>query len=233
MPGMIIFAHVLTGTLALLAGAVAVGGPKGRSVHVTAGRFFVALMTLSSILGALLGLIRFDQFFITFFAGLLGAYLVLSGWLAARMRTPEHGPAGWILGLINVANCAALLVLGSIALSAEDGKIFGFAGGNYLFLAGICGIAAVGDISLIVRSRLAAPHAIARHLWRMLMGFFIAAGSAFTGPGAKAFPEWIQQSGILSVPELLILLLLLFYLVRTLLFKRKGRQVRNPLTGVG
>ncbi|MGB3625060.1 MAG: hypothetical protein WA989_04510, partial [Henriciella sp.] len=172
-------------------------------------------------------------FFITFFAGLLGAYLVLSGWLSARRRVPEHRAFGWSLGMVNAVNCAALLVLGGIGLSAQGGQIFGFAAGNYLFLAGLSGIAAVGDISIIFRSRVSAPHAIARHLWRMLTGFFIAAGSAFTGPGAKAFPEWVQQSGLLSVPELLIILLMLFYLIRTLLFRRKGRLAQNPSTSLG
>ncbi|MEQ9317363.1 MAG: hypothetical protein RLN72_16045, partial [Henriciella sp.] len=112
-------------------------------------------------------------------------------------------------------------------------QAFGFAAGDYFFLAGLSGIAAAGDISIVFRTKLSAPHATARHLWRMLTGFFIAAGSAFTGPGAKAFPEWIQQSGVLSVPELLIVLLMLFYLVRALLFRRRARPVPNPSKSPG
>jgi hypothetical protein len=50
----------------------------------------------------------------------------------------------------------------------------------------------------------------------MCIGFFIAAGSAFTGPGASAFPEVVQRSGILSLPELTIVLLMLFWLWKTL-----------------
>ncbi|MEQ9316121.1 MAG: hypothetical protein RLN72_09715, partial [Henriciella sp.] len=112
MPDAIILAHILSGAVAIFAGAVAVGAPKGRPTHVAAGRFFVAFMTLSSILGAVLGLIRFDQFFITFFAGLLGAYLVVTGWLAARMRAAEHRWIGWVLAAVSAANSAALLGLG-------------------------------------------------------------------------------------------------------------------------
>jgi len=50
----------------------------------------------------------------------------------------------------------------------------------------------------------------------MCIGFFIAAGSAFTGPGASAFPQAVQDSGILSLPELTIMLLMLFWLWKTL-----------------
>jgi hypothetical protein len=50
----------------------------------------------------------------------------------------------------------------------------------------------------------------------MCIGFFIAAGSAFTGPGAYAFLEVVQNSGILSLPELAIILFVLFWLWKTL-----------------
>ena len=50
----------------------------------------------------------------------------------------------------------------------------------------------------------------------MSFGFFIAAGSLFTGPGSKVFPELIRQTGILSAPEAIIALLMVFWLVRVL-----------------
>jgi hypothetical protein len=50
----------------------------------------------------------------------------------------------------------------------------------------------------------------------MCIGFFIAAGSAFTGPGASVFPDAVRNSGVLSLPELTIMLLMLFWLWKTL-----------------
>lgn len=207
--------HVAAGALAVLLGAVAAATRKGGTVHIRAGRWFVLLMTAASLLGALLGLVSFEQYFITFFAGVLGAYLVVSGWLTARTRDGKSGLATLALGLINALNFAALLTIGVTALSAGDGLMFGFAGEDYLFLAGMAAIGLLSDFSLLFRKPLSPNSRTARHLWRMLLGFFIAAGSAFTGPGAKAFPEWMQQSGVLAAPELLIIMLMVYYLVRT------------------
>ena len=219
----LLFIHVLSGAIAVLAGAVTASARKGGSIHVRTGRVFVGLMSVSSILGAGLGLIRFDGFFITFFAGILGAYLVLTGWAALQPPSRTRKAATLVLGLINLANCTGLIGLGRLALSNPDGAAFGFAGEDYFFLAGMAGLAMVLDASLVVRKQISAKHRTARHLWRMLLGFFIAAGSAFTGPGASIFPEAIQQSGILSLPELAIILLLLFYLIKTLAWPRRQR----------
>jgi len=210
--------HVVSGTLAVLAGAIAATVRKGRQTHIRAERWFVIFMTLSSLLGAALGLIRFEQFFITFFAGILGTYLVLSGWRAAHHGTASSAMFDAMLSAANLLTLGALASIGALALSRPDGQMFGFAGENYLFLAVMSGIAFLGDISQAVRKSMSRKHQIARHLWRMLLGFFIAAGSAFTGPGASVFPEAIQASGILSLPELSILLPMIFYLSKTLFF---------------
>lgn len=215
--------HIASGALAVLAGALAIGVRKGGRIHVGAGRWFVQLMVLSSLSGAVIGLIRFEDFFITFFAGLLGAYLVLSGWLTAQSSSGPAKRAELGMCVVNAMTFLSLTGLGALALNRADGAMFGFAGENYLFLAGMSGIALVGDISRIVRGSISRKHQIARHLWRMLLGFFIAAGSAFTGPGASAFPEPVQASGLLALPELLILLLMIFYLIRTLVTSRKPK----------
>ena len=215
--------HIISGALAVLAGALAVSVRKGGDLHIRTGRWFVGLMALSSLSGAVLGLIRFEDFFITFFAGLLGAYLVISGWVTAQSSATPRPRLDVTLSLTNAFTFLSLIALGAMALNREDGAMFGFASENYLFLAGMSGIALIGDISRIFRAAMSRKHQIARHLWRMLLGFFIAAGSAFTGPGASAFPEAVQASGVLAVPELLILLLMLFYLVKTLATRSKPR----------
>ena len=63
----------------------------------------------------------------------------------------------------------------------------------------------------------------------MCIGFFIAAGSAFTGPGASAFPEAVRDSGILSLPELIIVLLMFLWLWKTL---RPSQRVVGALAGL-
>lgn len=227
----VVLIHVMAGALAVLLGAVAASTRKGGRVHIAAGRWFVLLMTVASLFGAVLGLIRFEQYFITFFAGMLGAYLVVSGWLTAKARDGKLGKPTLALALLNAFNFAALLTIGVGALLDSDGRMFGFAGEDYLFLAGMSAIGLLFDFSLLFRQPLSTNPRTARHLWRMLLGFFIAAGSAFTGPGAKAFPDWIQQSGVLSAPELLIIILMAYYLLRTS-FSRPKAQSTNTAAAV-
>ena len=212
--------HVFSGTLAVLAGAIAALTRKGGSIHVRTGRAFVLLMTVSSLLGAVMGLIEFEQFFITFFAGLLGAYLVVSGWLTLNRSKAYGSLLDRTLIATNAITFLALITLGLQALGRPDGSMFGFAGESYLFLAVMSGGALIGDLIRLLRKSISRKHLIARHLWRMLLGFFIAAGSAFTGPGASVFPDAIQASGILSLPELIIFVLMIFYLVKILVFSK-------------
>ena len=49
--------HVLSGALAVLVGAIAASVRKGGRVHIRFGRLFVIFMALSSVLGAVLGLL--------------------------------------------------------------------------------------------------------------------------------------------------------------------------------
>ena len=216
--------HVFSGALAVLAGAIAASVRKGGRLHIRAGRLFVIFMALSSVLGAVVGLIKFEQFFITFFAGVLGTYLVISGWLTANQAAANRPGLDGVLSALNAATFAALASIGTLAFTQSDGLMFGFAGENYLILALMSGIAAIGDVSRAFRNAMSREHQIARHLWRMLLGFFIAAGSAFTGPGASAFPDSVQASGILSLPELVILLLMVFYLMKTLFFSHAAER---------
>ncbi len=221
LDSLITFAHVSTGTLALFAGAAALVFRKGQRLHVSAGKVFVLTMGLSSLLGAILGLIDAENFYITFHAGVLGTTLIASSWLAARAH---GGPLGWathLVSLVNLANAVSLLTFGILATGQDDGSFAGFAASSYFFLFGMTAIAALGDVTLLLRPTLSRPHRIARHLWRMLLAFFIAAGSAFTGPGARIFPEVVQTSGVLALPELLIVLALLFWLGHTYWTGRK------------
>lgn len=209
-------AHVVLGTIAVLTGALALAARKGEPVHIGAGRIFAIAMGLSSALGAGLGLISAETHYITFHAGVLGVTLIASGWLTARRRDHPLGGGNATLGIINGANAASLIAIGFYAQGTPSGALFGFAAEDYFFLSGMATIAALGDASLLLRKTVSDKHRIARHLWRMCLGFFIAAGSAFTGPGASAFPKAIRDTGLLALPELLIFLALIFWLVRTL-----------------
>ncbi|QYJ07729.1 hypothetical protein [Qipengyuania flava] len=215
-----VWAHVVLGALAVLAGAAALAMRKGSPNHIKSGQLFAIAMGLSSLLGAILGLVRFEDLYITFHGGVLGVTLIASGVLT--LRTKGAGLTGWalVVAAINGFNFLALLLAGSYASGMPEGRLAGFHAADYFFLAGMAGFAAAGDLRMAVRRTYPYKHRIARHLWRMCLGFFIAAGSAFTGPGASAFPVAWQESGLLSLPELIIFVLMLYWLARTLMGKR-------------
>lgn len=211
-----LFAHVTLGTLAVIAGAIALGSRKGRDVHVSAGRVFVMSMGLSSVLGAILGALKYETFWITFHAGILGATLVASGVLAARIRTRSAKRLFIGVAALNFLNAVALFASGWYATTLPDAQLYGFAAEDYFFLFAMAAIACGGDGRMIFGAQISDRHRIAQHLLRMCIGFFIAAGSAFTGPGASVFPDAVRNSGVLSLPELTIMLLMLFWLWKTL-----------------
>jgi hypothetical protein len=148
--------------------------------------------------------------------------LVLSGWLLARSRTAHRSAPFVAIGCVNFLNTAGLVAAGFWALTLPEQTLREFVAADYFFLAGIAGVAFINDLVILLRKHLSDKHRIAQHLWRMCIGFFIAAGSAFTGPGAGIFPAAVRNSGILSLPELTIILLMLFWLFRILL--GKGRR---------
>lgn len=219
-------AHIALGTIAVLMGAITFAVRKGATTHVNTGRVFTAAMGLSSFLGAILGLIKYETFYITFHAGVLGMTLVLSGWLLARRPTKHRGAIFVTISGVNLLNTAGLVTAGFCALTLPEQTLRGFAAADYFFLAGITGVALINDLLVLLSKTLSYKHRIAQHVWRMCIGFFIAAGSAFTGPGAKIFPEAVRDSGVLSLPELTIILLMLFWLFRILL--GRGRQKLAP-----
>ncbi|WP_417487411.1 hypothetical protein [Maricaulis sp.] len=222
-PELLTLFHVLTGTLCVAAGGMAFLAPKGKSIHRAAGSLFLVSMLATALSGAVIGLLDPERLLITAFAGLLAAYLVLTGWRTARWRTHRPGAFEWTALAAILFGLAGLTTLAVMAFQTETGRLFGFAAEDYLMLAMMTAMGAIADLTLLVRGPVSPRHRIARHLWRMGLAYFIAVGSFFTGPGARVFPEALRESGLLSLPEGLTALLILLFLARTLL-KRSRRH---------
>ncbi|WP_295695203.1 DUF2306 domain-containing protein [uncultured Maricaulis sp.] len=215
--------HILSGTICVGAGGVAFLAPKGKPVHRAAGTVFLVSMLATALSGAVIGILEPERLLITAFAGLLAAYLVLTGWRTARWRSNRPGGFEWNAMAAILACMAGLVTLAVLALQSESGRLLGFAAEDYLMLAMMSALGAVADLTLLMRGPVSRPHRIARHLWRMGLAYFIAVGSFFTGPGARVFPEALRESGLLSAPEGITALMILVFLVRTLL-KRSPRH---------
>jgi len=83
----------------------------------------------------------------------------------------------------------------------------------YFFMGSVMLLAAAGDVRMLVRGGVFGAKRIVRHLWRMCFGLFIATGSFFLGQ-QQVFPRWLRGSPVLSIPALLPLALLIFWLFR-------------------
>jgi len=214
--------HVAAGTLAVLSGFVALLAPKGRPVHRAAGHAFFVSMLVSASAGAWIAFFIPHQF-IALLAGVLTFYLTATAWLTVRRAEGCVGLPEYVLFLAIVATGAGLILLGLEATASETGLRKGYPASDYFFLGGIAGLAGLLDAAMLLRRGLSGRQRIARHLWRMCFALFIAAGSLFEGPGTKVFSELIRQSGILSVPGPLILLLMAFWLIRALFTRWYGK----------
>jgi hypothetical protein len=97
--------------------------------------------------------------------------------------------------------------------------------------------AAVGDVRMLVRGGVFGTQRIARHLWRMCFGLFIAAGSFFLGPsnrplrllsamglGQHLSPA-LFSTNLYLILTILPLILLIFWVIRvrfTKVYKAKS-----------
>jgi hypothetical protein len=108
------------------------------------------------------------------------------------------------------------------------------------FMGSVMLLAAAGDVRMLVGGGVVGAKRIARHLWRMCFGLFIAAGSFFLGPsnrplrllsaaglGQHLSPA-IFSTTVYFVLTILPLILLVYWLVRvrfTDFYKGKSIQI--------
>jgi len=98
--------------------------------------------------------------------------------------------------------------------------------GMIFFMGSVMLLAAAGDIRMLVRGGVSGTKRIARHLWRMCFGLFIAAGSFFMGPSNRPLrllstvgigqhlSPVLFNTGLYLLLSVLPLILLIFWLVR-------------------
>ncbi len=216
--------HMCAGTLGLLFGTAAVSFRKGSPRHVLAGRIFVASMLTMAAAAVYLATVKHQPNNIG--GGILTFYLILTAWLTARRRDGETSRFDWIALLIPLA----IGILGwrnaVDALHGPTGSKYGVPAGMHLFMGFVCLFAATGDFLMRVGGGVLGAKRIARHLWRMCFGLFIAAGSFFLGPSnrplrllssvglAEHLSPALFSTNLYLILSILPLILLIFWLVR-------------------
>jgi hypothetical protein len=220
----ILLVHIFAGTVGLLSGTAAIVFRKGSPRHILAGKIFVAAMLTMAVGATYLAIVKHQPSNIG--GGILTFYLIGTGWLTARRRDGETNRFDWLLllipltlGILTWMNGIKIVRSGA---SSQDGVPVGMT----FFMGSIMLLAAAGDLRMLVRGGLFGAKRIARHLWRMCFGLFIASGSFFFGPSNRPLrllsrvglgqhlPAALFSTALYLILTLLPLILLIFWLFR-------------------
>jgi hypothetical protein len=220
----ILIVHICAGTLGLLSGSAAMTFRKGSPRHVLAGRVFVASMLTMGVFAVYLAITRHQPNNIG--GGILTVYLIGTAWLTARRRDGETSRFDWVVFLIPLALGILTWINGVNVVRSGASSQDGVPVGMTFFMGSVMLLAAAGDVRMLVRGGVFGAKRIARHLWRMCFGLFIAAGSFFLGPSNRPLrllsavrlgqhlPPALFSTSLYLILTILPLILLIFWLVR-------------------
>ncbi len=227
MPDLSYVPHIAAGSIALVAGAVALFSFKGAKLHRKSGMLFVFAMLIMSATGAVMAALKPEA--LSVIAGALTFYLVATGVLTVR---PRGASARWVdLGAMLTGLTIGItgFYFGLEALRDPTGMKDGFPAPSYFVFGSVALVAALLDLRMVWAGGVNGPHRLARHLWRMCFALFIAAASFFLGQ-AQVFPEPMRNAALLAAPVLVVLVAMLYWLWRVLFTKRFRRSAPNKLS---
>jgi uncharacterized membrane protein len=245
----VLVVHICAGTSGLLSGIAALSFRKGSPRHVLAGKVFVASMLIMAVGAIYLAVVRDQPNNIG--GGIFTFYLIGTAWLTARRRDGETSRLDWLALLVPLALGILTWINGLKIVRNGAHSENGVPVEMMFFMGSVMLLAAAGDIRMLVGSGIFGRQRIARHLWRMCFGLFIAAGSFFMGPSNRPLrllsavglgqhlPPVLFSTGLYLILTILPLTLMIFWLVRvrfTHAYKGRSRQLAsasrgNALTG--
>jgi hypothetical protein len=236
----ILMVHICAGTLGLLSGTAAMSFRKGSPRHVLAGKVFVASMLTMGVFAVYLAIVRHQPNNIG--GGILSVYLIGTAWLTARRRDGETNRLDWVVLLIPLALGILTWMTGLKVVRSGASSQDGVPVGMTFFMGSVMLLAAAGDARMLLGGGVFGTKRIARHLWRMCFGLFIAAGSFFMGPSnrplrllsavglGRHLSPALFSINLYLILTILPLILLIFWLVRvrfTNAYKTKSIQLAS------
>lgn len=227
MPPLLTF-HIITASVALLAGVAAMSLRKGSTGHRTGGTIFVIAMICMTTSAIPLGLLKTQT--LNSLVGALTCYLVVSGWVASRQSRFQHVQiANAALGIVALVIGALMVKFGFEALNSPSHLKDGEDASGYFFFAAIALLSAALDLRLLIGG-IGNKHRIARHLWRMNLAMAIAIISV-TPRLNRLSGHAIQSNALLVAPTFMVLLFMFFWLWRVLVTKRGIPAQSSALSG--
>lgn len=214
-----LFFHIISGSLVLIFGVIALLASKGRTLHKFSGNVFFAVMVILSITAAYLE-IQLDEFPIM---ALLALYFTSSSWMVVKRQPAKIGLFEYI-AFVGITLVSITFFKWGWDISEGKKVLEGTMPLAFYFVWGsFSAFAAILDFIMIVKGGVSGKHRLARHLWRMCIALLM---SILSFLDQDIFPEFILQSGILWAP-IVILFLTMFYWLSSFLFShwRKPKAV--------
>ena len=201
--------HFGAALLALAAGTIALAVAKGSRVHKQSGLVFTFAMITTGILASVLSAYEGKSVV----GGLFVCYLVFTAMTTVKPLARAGRGVDVALMIFAFAIAVLFLVQGVVVWQKPHHMFAGVPAGMILFLGTVCLLAAIGDLRMILEGGLRGTRRLARHLWRMCFGLFVATGSFFIGQ-AKFIPAPIRVMPLLFALGIAPLVILLYWMWR-------------------
>jgi hypothetical protein len=214
--------HFAAGLVGIVAGTIALSVAKGGRLHKQSGIAFTWAMVVLGLTAAAIG--TYENRPGQVFAGLLVAYLVVSAMTTVKPLPGIGQRFNVALMVLAFAYAVASLYGGVTEWLDPTVEVVGRPRVVPPLVAGtVVLLAAIGDLRAIRAGGLRGSRRLARHLWRMCFGLFIATGSFFLGQ-MKFIPEPVRIVPLLLVLAFAPILCLFYWMWRV--------RVRGRLSGI-
>ncbi|HEU4881728.1 MAG TPA: hypothetical protein VFT45_05770 [Longimicrobium sp.] len=224
LPFLVLAFHVATGMIALVAGFIAIVARKGGTWHRRSGIVFVYAMLATGMAAMAVALFEGKPA-----GGVVIVYFVFTAWTAVRPLARAGRRVDILLMVLASALALGDYIRGFTALGRPGNQIEGVPAGMMFFMATILLLSAAGDFRMIRAGGIQGTRQLARHLWRMCFGLFIASGSFFLGQ-MKFIPEPIRIVPLILVLAISPLVVLLYWMWRVRLRQNlHGMMTAKPI----
>lgn len=208
-----VMAHVVGGLVGIVSGFAALAVRKGGGLHRQIGTVFFVSMVIMAGFAAVMAALGAQR--LNTLAGLFTLYLVTTAW-AVVQRAPRT-TGGFEVGAMGAAGLIAFagLAIGvqAATVGVQDGDPSSGDAPTLYFAFAVLGLlAATLDLRVIRAGGLSGRPRLARHLWRMCLALFVAAGSFFFGQ-ADEIPAQFQGPHLM-IPPFAALGALAFWMIR-------------------
>lgn len=214
--------HLAAGLVAIVTGTISLAVAKGGRLHKQSGLVFTWAMVVVGLTAAGIG--TYENRPGQVFGGLVAAYLVFTAMTTVK-PLPGIGRRVNVALMVLAFGCAVANLYGGVVEWLDPTvKVVGRPRVvPPLIIGTIMLLAAFGDLRAIREGGLRGSRRLARHLWRMCFGLFVATGSFFLGQ-MTFIPDPVRIVPLLLVLAFAPILFLFYWMWRV--------RVRSGLSGI-